>query len=216
MTSTISNSFFTTSLWTVSAFALLVGTLLLALVLYAAPSPARDTMVTRFVEPLNQTATRQPLSPLVVTVYERVGQQRTTTELRPGDGGDVMDMAYNERLIVVKPQNWFIYTNNGLNFYLISNNVSNRTAQCDLDRQMIAVEFRLLALAERDTRQDETGRFRVACINYTVDNLVRLFGVAANRTYLDLSVHFDRKLNVNAPTLLVDEIVNYLLAHGLV
>jgi hypothetical protein len=204
--------------WWSALTVVLVGTLVLTVVLLYAPSPAVNTLRERFNDRVREAADLQPLSPLVVTVYERAAPSRHnhfTTDLI-GVGPRVLDLTYNERLIVVKPQNWMIYTNNGINFYLITNNVSNRTAQCDLDRQMIAIDFRLQTMDEPDDKRDETGRLKVACLNYTLDNLIRLFGVDANRTYVDLSAHFDKKQNSRAPTLVADEVVNYLLQHGLV
>lgn len=249
------------SYWLVALLIILFGFLVVILFLFKfVESPFAKQLHETFNDRIVQASETQPLSPLVVTVYEREsitlhrndtltavvasrgGGQSKAVDVLPSvaaddidDGGDPpkqtahvvavqdeeaddepVNVSYNERLIVVKPQNWFIYTNNGLNFYLISNNVSNRTAQCILDRQLIAVEYRLLKLVEPDTVADTTGRLRVACINYSMDNLIRLFGVQANRTYLDLSRYFDRQYNPNAPPIVVDEILNYLLRHRFV
>lgn len=186
-----------------------------------------DALQDKFNKPV-ETAVGSPMvSPLVVTVYERVGKSgdnllvteiasTATVENVTPRADEIVDLFYNERLIVVKPQNWFVYTNNGVNFYLITNNVSNRTAQCDLDRQLIAVDFRLQTVDEPESAKNTSSQLQVACINYTLDNLIRLFGVNANKSYLDLSRYFDRKINPRAPLLVVDEVINYLLAHSLV
>jgi hypothetical protein len=181
-------------------------------------SPVFSNLAERFNKRVLEVANVQPMSPLVVTVYERDaeltrGNLITTEVYEDKQDSTVLDLAYNERLAIVKPQNWLIYTNNGLNFYFISNNVSNRTAQCDLDTQSIAVDFRLLTVDESPDQKDQSGRFKVACINYTLDNLIRLFGVSANRSYLDLSAYFDKAKNPNAPLVVVDEVINYLLKH---
>lgn len=217
--------------WWFSLLALALGLVVVLGLLMVTRSPALTTISERFTDRVNLTIASQPLSPLVVTVYERAVPTRHnhyTTDVvelldrnhdDDGSGGDenrVLDLSYNERLIVVKPHNWMIYTNNGLNFYLITNNVSNRTAQCDLDLQMIAVDFRLQTIEEPDEKRDRTGRLKIACINYTLDNLIRLFGIDAHRTYLDLSGYFDARLNPSAPPVIVDEIINYLLLHDLV
>lgn len=206
--------------WLLSVLVMFVGT---AVVIYFLVrrvdgiSPVFNNLSERFNKRLTDVANLQPLSPLVVTVYERNGDGGAT-----GGGGnlittevsaDGIDLSYNERLVVVKPQNWMIYSNNGVNFYYVSNNVSNRTARCDLDRQSIAVDFRLLTVDESIDAKDQTGRFKIACINYTLDNLIRLFGANANKTYLDLSAYFDKAKNPNAPPVVVDEVINYLLKH---
>lgn len=216
--------------WLLPLLALLVGG---AILVFLLSRPQRDgvapllyTLREKFNDRVDAIADVQVLSPLVVTVYERASHGRDnlfTTFVAPNDeatpgaaAAGYLDLAYNERLIVVKPQNWMVYTNNGINFYLLTNNVSNRTAQCDLDQQMVALDFRLLTVDEAVDTKDQSGRFKVACVNYTFDNMVRLFGVEANRTYLDLSAYFDKSKNPDAPPIVVDEVVNYLLRHGLV
>lgn len=181
-------------------------------VLLAAQPTLAETRLARFPRDVASLAELAPSSPLVVTVYERSyssGEAR-----RDHDDND----RYVERLIVVKPHNWIVYTDDGLRFYLVSNNVSDRTARCDLDRQLIAVEFPLQSrdLSADDNDLDRSGRLRVACINYTLDQLVRLFGVRANRTYVDLSTYFDRRRNPVAPALTVDAVLDYLLQQKLI
>lgn len=208
--------------WLSAILILFVG---VAFVLYllttdsASPSPTND-LTAAFNQRILKAVDLQPVSPLVVTVYERpiagTASNLSTTDVALwSDDHQSLDLRYNERLVVVKPQNWMIYTNNGVNFYLLSNNVSNRTAKCDLDRQMVAVDFRLLTLAESDDARDESGQLKVACLNYTLDQLVRLFGSdATKRTYLDLSAYFDKKRNPIAPAVVVDEVIDYLLKHN--
>lgn len=209
--------------WLLPLLALLVGGAVLVFVLSRphadGVAPLLYTLRENFNDRVEAIADVQVLSPLVVTVYERASHGRDnlfTTFVAPTAEQQYIDLAYNERLVVVKPQNWMVYTNNGINFYLVSNNVSNRTAHCDLDQQLVALDFRLLTVDEAPDTKDQTGRFKVACVNYTFDNLVRLFGVEANRTYLDLSAYFDKTKNPDAPPVVVDEVVNYLLRHGLV
>lgn len=220
-----------TAWWIVLAIVVAAGLLLVGMLIVptrANVSPiGLDALNEKFNKPVETAVGAPMVSPLVVTVYERAGKSGDnllTTEIASTSkegiaqprSNELVDLQYNERLIVVKPQNWFVYTNNGTNFYLITNNVSNRTAQCDLDRQLIAVEFRLLTVDEPADAKNTSSQLQVACINYTLDNLIRLFGVNANKSYLDLSRYFDRKVNPRAPLLVVDEIVNYLLANSLV
>jgi hypothetical protein len=200
--------------WWLAVLVVFVGTAVLVYFLVRRVdgiSPVFNNLSERFNKRLIDVANIQPLTPLVVTVYER--DQEPGNLLTTEVSQDGVDLSYNERLAVVKPQNWMIYSNNGVNFYYVSNNVSNRTAQCDLDKQSIAVDFRLLTVDESVDTKDQSGRFKVACINYTLDNLVRLFGANSNRSYLDLSDYFDRSKNPNAPPIVVDEVINYLLKH---
>lgn len=182
------------------------------------PSPSRD-LVERFNDRITRALNAQPLSPLTVTLYERLADNSnnnlaTTDVLQLPENGETLDALYNERLIVVRPHNWIVYTNNGLNFYLLTNNVSNRTAKCDLDTQMVAIDFRLKTITESDESTDDSGRLKVACLNYTMDTLVRLFGNEyTRRSYFDMSKYFDKRYNPSAPKIVVDEVIDYLLAH---
>lgn len=215
--------------WWLCVLLLIVGCLVVACLLFVLPVFSPPNNVDCFNKTINSIIVTQPISPLVVTIYElpRDNANTSTADLlvdksKSADTDNVIDINYDERLIVVKPHNWFVYTNNGLNFYFISNNLSNRTARCDLDRQLIAVDFRLLTLSESameptTTSMDKSGRLKVACINSTYDTLIRRFGVGnANKTYIDLSNYFDKNKNSDAPMLIVDNVINYLLQHNLV
>lgn len=161
----------------------------------------------------------QPLSPLVVTVFERWSDttRPENTYVAPvkqsPNGPYLLDIDYPERLVVVKPHNWIVYTNNGVNFYLISSNVSNREANCNLDKQLLAIDYRLRTVNEEDEAiRDKTGRLKLACLNYTLNDVVRLFASAAERTYIDLHSYFAAEKK----PVTIDEILDYLLRENLI
>lgn len=167
-------------------------------------SAPRDTWRERVLD----TLALQPLSPLVVTVYERWTSTtaRDNAYVAVDDQRRPISIDYAERLVVVKPQNWTVYTNDGIHFYLLTANLSNRNTNCDLDTQSTAIELRLAT--KSDDKEDE--RLRFACLNYTQNNLTRVFGSLSDRTYIDLSNHFDGR------TLTVQTVLDYLLQHRLV
>lgn len=136
----------------------------------------------------------------------------------------LMDRAfynYPERLIVVQPQNWIVYTNNGINFYYLSNNVSISSSRCDPGTSVSAIEFRLLTLDETydlsgTGRADKSGRLKIACINYSFDQLIRIFGSSADKSVYDFSDLFDQTKVSDPPKVTVDEVLDILIQNSIV
>lgn len=103
------------------------------------------------------------LSPIVVEVRERI------------DAGD--------RLLIVRPLGWYIYTPDGMAFYYFTNQIA---VECPEDR-ISAVVYRLATEAE-DRDGSSLDRLRTKCLNYKLDTLVRLFAARfVRRTDVDLS-----------------------------
>lgn len=136
----------------------------------------------------------------------------------------LMDRAfynYPERLIVIQPQNWIVYTNNGINFYYLSNNVSISSSRCDPGTSVSAIEFRLLTLDETydvsgTGQTDKSGRLKIACINYSFDQLIRIFGSSADKSVYDFSDLFDQNKVSDAPKVTVDEVLDILIQNSIV
>lgn len=127
---------------------------------------------------------------------------------------------YPERLVIIQPQNWLVYTNNGITFYYITSNVSLSASRCDPSNSVSTIEFRLQTLEEvydsTKLSADKSGRLKIACVNYTFDQLIRIFGSSADKTVYDFSDFFDATKVTNAPKVTVDEILDILIHNGLV
>lgn len=191
-----------------------------------------------FYQPIGEETGLALLSPLTATIYERynatksVDQDVALTETFLPADLDVdlrqrlldykaatsteasYSYVYAERLVVVKPYNWFIYTPNGTRFYYITSNVNRTRSRCDPASQLNAIEYRLMTQQESVSgKADRSGRLKFSCLNYTYDNLVRIFGSSSYRSVYDISAYFDKEKNIKAPDLTVDEVLDLLLTN---
>lgn len=155
-----------------------------------------------FLQPMNELIGVALLRPVVVSIFERVGLRANTD-----------DNMYNERLVVVRPNNWLIYTVNGIAFNYITNNVNKSASKCTTPNSLNAVEYRLRALDETVQSID---RLRFSCVNYTLDQLVRIFGSYAQRTDIDMTDYFDSEKRQDAPRFTVENVLQFLVHNALI
>lgn len=156
-----------------------------------------------FLDPMNELIGVALLRPMVVSVFERVSAAASEDQSR-----------YNERLIVVRPNNWLIYTVNGITFNYITNNVNKAVSKCTTPNALNAVEYRLRTV---DEAADYTiDRLRFSCVNYSVDQLVKIFGSYAQRTDIDMTDYFDKEKRSDAPMFTVENVLQFLVLNALV
>lgn len=156
-----------------------------------------------FLDPMNELIGVVLLRPMVVSVFERVSASAFDDQSH-----------YNERLIVVHPNNWLIYTVNGITFNYITNNVNNAVSKCTTPNALNAVEYRLRTV---DESADYTiDRLRFSCVNYSVDQLVKIFGSYAQRTDIDMTDYFDKEKRSDAPMFTVENVLQFLVLNALV
>lgn len=198
--------------------ACLVGVILL--VLWAAVrgfggkdnSPLAKNFTTDFRRPIEQRLNLPVASPLTVSIFER----SSSTVQPPGNKFAVYEMdSYNERLIVIRPNNWLVYTFNGITFHYIVNNVNRNRTKCKSANGLNAIEYRLRTRNENSKRSFAYD-LRFTCIHYTLDQLVRLFNTTANRTDIDVTDYFDRNKFPNAPKYNVYSVLQLLVRNRMV
>lgn len=154
-----------------------------------------------FLDPMNELIGVALLRPMVVSVFERASASEDESQ-------------YNERLVVVRPNNWLIYTVNGITFNYITNNVNKAVSKCTTPNALNAVEYRLRAVDESDDYTID--RLRFSCVNYSVDQLVKIFGSYAQRTDIDMTDYFDKDKRSDAPMFTVENVLQFLVLNALV
>lgn len=175
----------------------------------------KDTNVTsklyenRFYQPIEQSIGVALLKPIVVSIFQRVSTSAA-------DAAAIANgiEQYNERLVVVRPDNWLIYTYDGVNFQYVTNNINSKLSKCVLPNTLNAVNYRLKKINEKDDYVSEKLKF--SCINYTMDQLVRIFGSYSYKTDIDLTDYFDKDKRPNAPLFTVESVLSFLVANSLV
>lgn len=175
-------------------------------------SPLAQSVETDFRRPIEQTLNLAVTSPLTVSIFERsnVGVQP------PGNKFAIYEMdSYNERLIVIRPNNWLVYTFNGITFHYIVNNVNRNRTRCKTANGLNAIEYRLRTRGENN-KKSFAYDLRFTCVHYTLDQLVRLFNTTANRTDVDVTDYFDRKKFPLAPKYSVYSVLELLVVNRMV
>lgn len=105
---------------------------------------------------------------------------------------------YTDRLIIVRPLQWYIYSPDGLTFYYFTNQVA---ADCPAER-ISSVQYRLMSDAEHAEHSTQV-RLRVRCLNYTMNTLIRVFAASSvKRTDIDLSQNQQLVKNITIESLL--------------
>lgn len=214
-------------------FAVLMVVLILILIVGAvALSSAKTYDATYFRDTINNSAELPLLRPIVVSIFERAVRQGDDDDDEDVDGTATVrnlsdDDLYNERLVVVRPNNWLIYTNNGLTFHYVTSNVSGSRVNCSTSGSLTAVEYRLKKLDELttsanvddnddydSTTDDGPSRsLRFSCINYTFDQLTRVFTQSSNRTDIDMTDYFDKKNRPKVPDFTVANVLQFLVTN---
>lgn len=156
----------------------------------------------RFEDSISQELSGR-LGDITIDVYERDGVYfNASTDAQ----------SYRARLIIVRPVNWYIYTNDGLRFYYFTNQTPE-ARNCQSDR-VNGVEYRLETTFE--TSQRLAGKdtalvnLRQKCLNNSLDQFVRIFGPSSNavsRTSVDVTDYYAH----GNDTLRVDSVINVLL-----
>lgn len=107
------------------------------------------------------------LSPVTVEIRERVSE----------------NVDYPERLLIVRPMGWYLYTTDGMAFYYFTNQIG---IDCP-DERISAVVYRLSMTVEASDGA-ALDRLRTKCLNYKLNTVVRLFAARnIRRTDVDLS-----------------------------
>lgn len=182
----------------------LVGTILF--LVFTSGLSLNKVVQSDFLDPMNELIGVALLRPVVVSVFERASVSAA------GNVGD--DTSYNERLVVVRPNNWLIYTVNGVTFNYITNNVNQAVSKCTMPNALNAVEYRLRSL---DEAADYTAdRLKFSCVNYTTDQLIKIFGSYAQRTDIDMTDYFDKEKRSDAPMFTVENVLQFLVHNDLV
>ena len=182
----------------------LVGTILF--LVFTSGLSLNKVVQSDFLDPMNELIGVALLRPVVVSVFERASVSAA------GSVGD--DASYNERLVVVRPNNWLIYTVNGVTFNYITNNVNQAVSKCTMPNALNAVEYRLRSL---DEAADYTAdRLKFSCVNYTTDQLIKIFGSYAQRTDIDMTDYFDKEKRSDAPMFTVENVLQFLVHNDLV
>lgn len=194
-----------------------------------------------FVLPVKEAIGVAVLSPIVVSIFERPRLVVNTATSIPSSASAVTTAAttaaaamstamvdknsiqaytaYTERLIVIRPNNWLVYTANGITFHYITNNVNESRIKCTVPGALNAIVYRLQTIAEAssDNVDDKTSRrLRFSCVNYTMDQLTRVFGRESNRTDIDLTDYFDSSKTSDAPELTVANVLDLLIVNAYV
>lgn len=150
------------------------------------------------------------LRPITVSVYQR----RNWTELADGTQDVIYDTnTYNERLLVVKPNNWMIYTGDGITFHYLVNDLSRSQSLCANVEHLNAVRYTLRAIGDE---REYSRRIVYSCVEYTFDDLIRIFATTGNRTDLDLTKYFDRRETDDAVLFTVENVLDLLIVNGYV
>lgn len=182
----------------------LVGTILF--LVFTSGLSLNKVVQSDFLDPMNELIGVALLRPVVVSVFERASVSVA------GSVGE--DTSYNERLVVVRPNNWLIYTVNGVTFNYITNNVNQAVSKCTMPNALNAVEYRLRSL---DEAADYTAdRLKFSCVNYTTDQLIKIFGSYAQRTDIDMTDYFDKEKRSDAPMFTVENVLQFLVHNDLV
>ena len=183
----------------------LVGTILF--LVFTSGLSLNKVVQSDFLDPMNELIGVALLRPVVVSVFERASVSAA------GNVGED-DTSYNERLVVVRPNNWLIYTVNGVTFKYITNNVNQAVSKCTMQNALNAVEYRLRSL---DEAADYTAdRLKFSCVNYTTDQLIKIFGSYAQRTDIDMTDYFDKEKRSDAPMFTVENVLQFLVHNDLV
>ena len=174
----------------------LVGTILF--LVFTSGLSLNKVVQSDFLDPMNELIGVALLRPVVVSVFERASVSAA------GNVGED-DTSYNERLVVVRPNNWLIYT---------VNNVNQAVSKCTMPNALNAVEYRLRSL---DEAADYTAdRLKFSCVNYTTDQLIKIFGSYAQRTDIDMTDYFDKEKRSDAPMFTVENVLQFLVHNDLV
>lgn len=178
---------------------------LLLLIVYVASSAFKPV---DFHKAVDEVAQLSLLRPIVVSVYERATDESGMSNLTDRD-------SYQERLVIVRPNNWTIYTNNGITFHYVTSNVSDNRLNCSSSGSLTAIEYRLKQLKEQlyESSDQPTRSLRFSCINYTQDQLTRVFNQSSNRTDIDLTDYFDKKKSSKAPDFTVPAVIQFLVTN---
>ena len=183
----------------------LVGTILF--LVFTSGLSLNKVVQSDFLDPMNELIGVALLRPVVGSVCERASVSAA------GNVGED-DTSYNERLVVVRPNNWLIYTVNGVTFNYITNNVNQAVSKCTMPNALNAVEYRLRSL---DEAADYTAdRLKFSCVNYTTDQLIKIFGSYAQRTDIDMTDYFDKEKRSDAPMFTVENVLQFLVHNDLV
>lgn len=164
-----------------------------------------------FRETVEEVAQLSLLRPIVVSIFERASADLSSSEISTKQLTD--QDTYHERLVIVRPNNWNIYTNNGITFHYVTSNVSDNRLNCSSAGSLTAIEYRLKQLKEQLYKDKPTRNLRFSCINYTQDQLTRVFAQSSNRTDIDLTDYFDKKKNSKAPDFTVPAVIQFLVTN---
>lgn len=98
---------------------------------------------------------------------------------------------YPETLIIVKPLNWQIYTNNGIDFFHITSNF-NGPENCNADSQLPCI---VLSAGRNNvvTSNSDSDKLRKECLNINQLNLVKMFQNCDQKISVDVSDYFNDK-----------------------
>lgn len=95
---------------------------------------------------------------------------------------------YPETLIVIKPLNWQIYTNNGKNFFQITTTF-NGPSHCNVDKQLPTIV--LSTTIQSVTTSSAYDSLRTECLNINQLDLLRMFNNCDQHISVNLSKYFD-------------------------
>lgn len=172
-------------------------------------SPLTLNVRSDFEKPLSQAMGVALFGAITISIFERPSSTEGTSSESIYDVDD-----YNERLVVVRPNNWLIYTFNGITFHYIVNNVNRSRTKCTSVNGLTAVEYRLQTRTE-SRRDSYANNVRLSCVHYTFDQLIRLFNTTANRTDIDVTNYFDRNKYPRAPKFSVFSVLQLLVRNRL-
>lgn len=172
------------------------------------------TTVKKNFDRVVKTVTDLPLlRPTIVSVYQRAGGGNRLGLRDLDDDSNLYDVdTYDERLLVVKPNNWFIYTNDGINFHYLVNDVDKSRSVCANTDHLNAVRYSLRPIGDAKRYTS----IKYSCVEYTMDSLIRVFAVTGDRTDLDLTDYFDARENVDAPLFTVENVLEFLVVNSYV
>ena len=183
----------------------LVGTILF--LVFTSGLSLNKVVQSDFLDPMNELIGVALLRPVVVSVFERASVSAA------GNVGED-DTSYNYLFFVIRPNNSLIYTVNGVTFNYITNNVNQAVSKCTMPNALNAVEYRLRSL---DEAADYTAdRLKFSCVNYTTDQLIKIFGSYAQRTDIDMTDYFDKEKRSDAPMFTVENVLQFLVHNDLV
>lgn len=156
------------------------------------------------------------LRPIVVSVYQR----KNWIDLGVDAKENIYDTnTYDERLLVIKPNNWIIYTPDGITFHYVVNDTNRSSAASALSRRVCsnvehldAVKYTLQPIGDKS----RYASIKYSCIQYTMDELIRVFAITGNRTDLDLTKYFDSRENSDAPRFTVENVLEFVIVNGYV